>query len=91
MLFIFSNLTLCLGIIFIYILFASSGKVSDGSECISCIVNQLRNLPQLQKSINAVIVDIRVNYAQDDDRNITDLVFRNVSFEFFSSSERVCI
>ena len=83
---IFSYLTLCLGIIFIYILLASSDKISDGSECISCIVNQLRNLSQLQKSVNSVIVDIRVNDAQDDDRNVTAFVFGNVSFEFFLSS-----
>jgi hypothetical protein len=65
---------------------ASSGKVGDGRECISSIVNQLRNLSQLQKSVNSVIVDIRVNDAQNNDRNVTDFVFGNVSFEFFLSS-----
>jgi hypothetical protein len=67
-------------------LLASSGKVGDGRECISSIVNQLRNLSQLQKSVNSVIVDIRVNDAQNNDRNVTDFVFGNVSFEFFLSS-----
>jgi len=89
--FILSYLTLCLGIIFIYMPLASSGKVGDGRECISSIVNQLRNLSQLQKSVNSVIVDIRVNDAQNNDRNVTDFVFGNVSFEFFLSSYWICV